>query len=141
VGGLWLSSQGCMSMQMAKRVSLIRPWGLNRSPHEIEPLGTTSSTLSSDRMRRSGWPDACHPASGRVMCATWPLGSTLSAWSQRSNDSVRRLKWWLDAVNHRLMLHVTSDQHCPTCLRPSTGCADHLSSPRVRSVPESSPSA
>ena len=27
-----------MSMQMAKRVSLSRPWGLNRSPHEIEPL-------------------------------------------------------------------------------------------------------
>ena len=27
-----------MSMQMAKRVSLSQPWGLNRSPHEIEPL-------------------------------------------------------------------------------------------------------
>ena len=27
-----------MSMQMAKRVSLTRPWGLNKSPHEIEPL-------------------------------------------------------------------------------------------------------
>ena len=26
-----------MSMQMAKRVSLSRPWGLNRSPYEIEP--------------------------------------------------------------------------------------------------------
>ena len=27
-----------MSMQMAKRVSLNWPWGLNRSPHKIEPL-------------------------------------------------------------------------------------------------------
>ena len=41
-----------MSMQMAKRVSLNQPWGLNRSPHEIEPLypfagrsGPTDRTL------------------------------------------------------------------------------------------------
>ena len=27
-----------MSIKMAKRMSLNRPWGLNRSPHEIEPL-------------------------------------------------------------------------------------------------------
>ena len=27
-----------MSMQMAKIVSLSRPWGLNRSPHKMEPL-------------------------------------------------------------------------------------------------------
>ena len=30
-----------MSMQMAKRVSLSRPWSLNRSSHEIEPLGSS----------------------------------------------------------------------------------------------------
>ena len=29
-----------MSMQMAKRVSLSRLWGLNRSPHKIESLGS-----------------------------------------------------------------------------------------------------
>ena len=27
--------------KMAKRVSLSQPWGLNRSPHEIEPLGSS----------------------------------------------------------------------------------------------------
>ena len=32
-----------MSMHMAKRVSLSRPWGLNRSPHKIEPLATQST--------------------------------------------------------------------------------------------------
>ena len=27
-----------MSIKMAKRMSLNRPWGLNRSPHKIESL-------------------------------------------------------------------------------------------------------
>ena len=29
-----------MSMQMTKRVSLSQPWGLNRAPNQIEPLGS-----------------------------------------------------------------------------------------------------
>jgi hypothetical protein len=75
-------------MQMTKSVSLNRPWSLNRSPHEIEPLGTTGSTLRSDRTYQSGWPDACHPASGHAMRATWPLSSMLIARSQRSNPAL-----------------------------------------------------
>jgi hypothetical protein len=51
-----------MSMQMAKRVSLSRPWGLNRSPHEIEPLGSTSSLPCADWTCWLGQPNAPEPA-------------------------------------------------------------------------------
>jgi hypothetical protein len=65
--------------------------GLNRCPHKIESLGTTSSTLRSDRTRQSGWPDSRHPASGRAMHATWPLGSTSRVRFQRSKPNPRVL--------------------------------------------------
>ena len=37
-GDFGLAHKVAMLMEMAKDVSHSRPWGLNRSPHEIEPL-------------------------------------------------------------------------------------------------------
>jgi hypothetical protein len=82
-----------MSMQMAKRVSLSRPWGLNRSPHEIESLGTSLLPVMS-------WPDVpikmiwrTQPASGQWMRATCSPRSTSVAWFQRSTCSCSHLSY------------------------------------------------
>ena len=76
-----------MSMQMAKRVSLSRTWGLNRSPHEIELLapqstknGATGRTDQIDRMLdpsvRSR--DACHVAP--ALNADRPISTVISTF-------------------------------------------------------------
>jgi hypothetical protein len=65
-------------MQMAKRVSLSRPCGLNRERPQKEPLGSQSSPLHIDRMCRSGRSDAPRPAYGPRMLATCHRGSTVS---------------------------------------------------------------
>jgi hypothetical protein len=88
--------------KMAKRVSLSWPKGLNRSLHEIEPLG--SSLHWSSR-----WPDALvnvtrctPPVTDRWIYATCPLCLTFTAWSQRSTELVLALKLWSDAPYHDL---------------------------------------
>jgi hypothetical protein len=60
-----------MSMKIAKRVSKSRPWGLNRCPHEMEPLNSTQSLARGDRTHRSDRLDALPPMSGRGITATF----------------------------------------------------------------------
>ena len=75
-----------MSMQMAKRVSLSQTWGLNRSPHEIEPLypftghnkGRSDASVRSTGRRTA--------ASGRPMLATCHQLQTTIVRFQRSSD-------------------------------------------------------
>ena len=71
--------------KMSKRVSLSRPWGLNREPPRIESLAPLFT-------KKSGRPDAPvrstrrrTPAFGRVMHAMWPLLQILIARSQWSS--------------------------------------------------------
>jgi hypothetical protein len=58
VGGLWLSS-----------------WGLNRSPHEIEPLAPQSTEKRADRTREDDWTHP-HP---RPVVRSSPLSLPLNA--------------------------------------------------------------
>jgi hypothetical protein len=60
VRGLWLSSQGCYVNAKWPRewAWASHAWGLNRSPHEIEQLGSQSSLTRGDQTRRSAWPDS-----------------------------------------------------------------------------------
>ena len=51
-----------MSMKMCKRLSLSQPWGLNRSLHEKDPLGSTPHWFRGDQTRRSDQPDSRHPS-------------------------------------------------------------------------------
>ena len=80
-----------MSMQIAKRESLSWPWGLNRSPHEIEPLYPFTG-------HNTGWPDTpviltgrWTPASGHVMRATCLLSSNV-------DRPISTVKWRPDAA-------------------------------------------
>jgi hypothetical protein len=103
---------------MAKRVSKNRPWGLNRSPHKIESLGSTLIPLRVDRMHRSCWSDAPRPASGRAMSAMCHCGSTAFVDFQRSTSSAPGLKSRPDAAPPRpLVPSLVRPKHWPDTLR------------------------
>ena len=75
------------------RVSLSWPWGLNRSPHEIEqlyPFTRHSAGRPDAPVRSTGrWPSA----SGHVIHATCPLLQILFVRFQRSSaDQTRQLE-------------------------------------------------
>ena len=79
-----------MSMQMAKRVSLSRPWGLNRSPTQNRAVGLLTAL-------NTGRPDAPVRLTGRwtsasdqAMCATCHRLQTPIAQFQRSRDDRTR---------------------------------------------------
>jgi hypothetical protein len=78
-----------MSMKMAKRVSKSRPWGLNRSPHEIELLGHISDHQThwhgaSDRPTPKS--DACHSHSRVAMCL---IQTVLTVAAQTVTDTLK----------------------------------------------------
>ena len=79
-----------MLMQMTKRVSLSRPWGLNRSRTQNRAVGLLTAL-------NTGQPDASviltrrwTSASGRAMCAMCHRLQTLIARFQRSRDDRTR---------------------------------------------------
>ena len=117
-----------MSMKMAKRVSKSGPWGLNRSPHEIEPLSSTGISLRANQTHWLGRLNAPKPTSDQRMRATHPLGSTSTADLQRSATPAPHLSG--DRT------HLKGNR----TLQHTMGCADQPQHPHVRSFLESSPS-
>jgi hypothetical protein len=90
-----------MSIQMVKQVSLSQPWGLNRSSHKIEPLGSHCSHSCVNRTRRSYQPDARRPVFGHASPSTCPQDSMSFVRSQRSSWSPMHVKWRLDTPQSR----------------------------------------
>jgi hypothetical protein len=85
-----------MSMQMAKRVSLSRLWGLNRPPCEIEPLGSHCTDPRGDRTHRSGWLDAGPQHSVLGSAPRVPLVQRRLCDSNCQNSALFAVKRWPD---------------------------------------------
>jgi hypothetical protein len=78
-------------MQMAKRVSLSRSWGLNRSPHEIEPLYPFTG-------HNTGWPDAPVISTGRWTSASGHAMRAMCPLSSNVDRPISTVKWRSDAA-------------------------------------------